>query len=459
MSERETWATRIGFILAAVGSAVGLGNIWRFPFQVTENGGSAFLLVYLVAVVLIGLPAILAEFTIGRRAKLNAIGAFDALGRPKWKIVGALGVVGGFWTLSYYSVVGGWVMRYIIGSATGKALIESGTYFTSIAAGPEAIAFHLAFMLVTVGIVALGIQEGIELATKFMVPSIVVLLVILAGYALTLPGAGEGYTFLFAFDISTVMNNFTSIVPVAVGQALFSLSLGFSVMITYASYLSKDDSLAVDGISIAASNTFVGLLAGVVVIPLLFAASIRPGTSAFPADGGAGAVFIAIPTALADLPGPLGQLVGVVFFATVLVAALSSAISLLEVVVSYLVDNYGVSRAPIAAGLGGITFLLGIPSAFDTAWLTWFDAIAVSFLLPVSVLLVVFFVGWVLGGEAVDELRQGMDASSGLPMVWLWGLRVVVLVAVIGVVALNLHDLFTISGPNDPIYILPPPFR
>jgi NSS family neurotransmitter:Na+ symporter len=458
MSERETWATRVGFILAAVGSAVGLGNIWRFPFQAATNGGSAFLLVYLVAVVLIGLPAILAEFAIGRRAKLNAIGAFEELGRPKWKLVGALGVAGGFWTLSYYSVVGGWVIRYVVGSANGAALTAPADYFGTISAGLPAVGFHAVFMAITIGIVALGIQEGIELATKFMVPSIVVLLLALAGYAFTLPGAAGGYEFLFAFDVNTVMENFSSVVPVAVGQALFSLSLGFSVMITYASYLSKDDSLAADGISIAISNTFVGVLAGVVVLPLLFAAGITPSGSGFP-SGGPGAVFVAIPTALADLPAPFGRVVSIVFFGVVLVAALSSSISLLEVVVSYLVDNYRVTRAPTAAGLGGVVFLLGVPSAIDTAWLGWFDAIAVSFLLPVSVLLVVLFVGWVLGKDAVDELRQGMSANAPLPTVWLWGLRTIVLVAVIGVVFLNLQDLFTISGPDDAIYILPPPFR
>lgn len=458
MSERETWATRVGFILAAVGSAVGLGNIWRFPFQAATNGGSAFLLVYLVAVVIIGLPAILAEFTIGRRAKLNAIGAFDALGRPKWKFVGALGVVGGFWTLSYYSVVGGWVIRFVVGSATGAALIAPGDYFGAIAAGLPAVGFHLAFMAITVGIVALGVQEGIELATRLMVPSIVVLLVALAAYAFTLPGAAGGYEFLFAFDVGTVMENFGSIVPVAVGQALFSLSLGFSVMITYASYLSKDDSLGIDGVSIAVSNTFVGLLAGVVVLPLLFAAGITPDSGGFP-EGGPGAVFVAIPTALADLPGPLGRVVGVVFFGVVLVAALSSAISLLEAVVSYLVDNYAVSRAPTAAALGGVVFLLGVPSAMNTAWLGWFDAISVALFLPVSVLLVVLFVGWVLGKDAVDELRQGMESTGSLPSAWLWALRTVVLVAVVGVVLLNLQDLATVSGPDDAIYYLPPPFR
>ncbi|MFC7154481.1 sodium-dependent transporter [Halomarina halobia] len=449
MVERETWATRLGFILAAIGSAVGLGNIWRFPFQTASSGGSAFLAVYLLAVVVIGIPTILAEFVIGRRSHLDAINAFRRLGRPKWWFVGAIGVVGSFWTLSYYSVVGGWVIRYVVGSLNGNALTAPGDYFGAVSAGPEAVAFHAAFMLVTVVIVAFGIERGIELATKFMVPSIVVLLLGLAVFAATLPGSGQGYEFLLAFDASAIADNAAQVIPAAVGQALFSLSLGFSVMITYASYIGKDDNLVTDGLTIAVANTFVGVLAGLVVLPLLATQTGDPGS------GGPGAVFVAIPTALANLPA--GRAIGVVFFLVVLIAALSSSISLLEAVTSYIVDR-GYSRMPTAAGLGGIVFLLGVPSAWDTAWLGWFDGISVSLFLPIAVLLVVLFVGWVMGRDAADELRQGMS-TEGIAPVWLWALRTFVLVAVVGVVALNLYDLFTVSSPDDAVYILPPPFR
>ncbi|MCY4730353.1 sodium-dependent transporter [Natronomonas gomsonensis] len=433
MTDRETWATRIGFILASIGSAVGLGNIWRFPYQTAEFGGAAFLLVYLLAVVVIGLPAILAEFVVGRRADISAISAFDALDHPGWRVVGALGVFGGFWTLSYYSVVGGWVFRYIGASVTGSYLGAPGEYFGAVSAGPEALAFHAAFMLVTVGIVAFGIRGGIEKATKVMVPSIVVLLVGLAVYAFTLPGSGAGYQYFLSPDFDALFENYQTVVPAAVGQALFSLSLGFAVMITYASYIADDENLFVDGGAIALTNTLIGVTAGLVVFPLL---AVQGGGYG---EAGAGAIFVSIPTALSDVP--FGSAVGFVFFLIVAVAALSSAISLLEVVVSHLVDTYGFERRRTTALLGGIVFALGVPSALDTAWLEWFDAIGVNLLLPTAVLLVVVFVGWVLADDAVDEIQKGADGFDTLGTVWLWSVRSIVFLAVLGTVALSLFEL------------------
>jgi NSS family neurotransmitter:Na+ symporter len=432
---RETWATRIGFILAAVGSAVGLGNIWRFPFQTAENGGAAFLLVYLIAVLLIGIPAILAEFVIGRRSKQSAIGAFEALGRPRWRVVGALGVFGGFWTLSYYSVVGGWVLRYAVGSVTGAYLGEAESYFGAISAGPEAVAFHAAFMVVTVVIVAFGVKRGIEAATTLMVPSIVILMLGLAVYAFTLAGSGAGYDYFLSPDVGELLANLDTVIPAAVGQAMFSLSLGFAVMITYASYIDRDENLGVDGLSIAITNTFVGVLAGLVVFPLLAAQGVDYG------GAGPGAIFVTIPTALADLPGVVARVIGFVFFFVVLIAALSSAISLLEVVTSHIVDNYDFGRKPTALSLGVIIFLLGLPSALDTAWLTWFDTVAVNLLLPLAVLGVVLFVGWVLSDEATDELGRGAPSLTDIAPAWLWSLRTVVLLAVVGTILLGVGKL------------------
>ncbi|PSP88329.1 daunorubicin ABC transporter ATP-binding protein [Halobacteriales archaeon QS_4_69_34] len=452
MGERETWTTRIGFVLAAIGSAVGLGNVWRFPFQTSANGGAAFLIVYLFAVLVIGLPALLAEFVVGRRANTSAIGAFRALGRPAWWVVGATGVFAAFWTLSYYSVIGGWVARYVAGSATGTALAAPEAYFGAVSAGLPAVGAHAVFVLITVGIVALGIEDGIELATTVMVPSIVALLIGLAAFAATLPGASEGYAFFLTPDFGTLAANAVTVLPDAFGQALFSLSLGFGVMITYASYLGADDSLPVDGLTIAVANTFVGVLAGLVVLPLLFAQGVPAG------EGGPGAVFVAIPTALAALPGGglLGRIVGIVFFGVVFIAALSSAISLLEAAVAYLVDSYDLERAPTAVGLGAVVFALGVPSALDTAWLDWFDGIAVTLLLPVAVLSLVTFVGWVLGRDAIAEFRTGSGVAALAPA-WLWVLRTVVLLVVVVVVALNLHDLFL--TPETGYYVVPEPLR
>ena len=446
MSQRETWATRAGFILAAVGSAVGLGNIWQFPFKTSEYGGATFLVVYLVAALGIGLPAILAEFVIGRRSNLNAIGAFERLGHRNWTWVGVLGVGIGFWILSYYSVVGGWVLRYIGGSLTGAYFADPASYFGSVSAGPDALALHAVFMFLVVAIVAGGVEDGIERATKLMVPSIVVILGVLAAWVFTLPGAGPGYGYFLSPDLSTLSlavafdplpsfsGPLTEVIPFAVSQAFFSLSLGMGAMITYASYVGEEQSLFGDSLTIVVFNSAVGILAGLVVIPLLFVQGIEPGS------GGAGALFVSLATAFAELPA--GRLVGVVFFAVVLIAALSSAISLLEAVTAYVVDNYGARRPRVAAALGGLIFVLGIPSAWDTAWLTWFDTLAYQLLLPLSVFGILLFAGWVYGRPAVEELRSGSSLGEGVAVAWLWLARTVVILAVLLTLWLGLQTLF-----------------
>ncbi|ELZ78295.1 sodium-dependent transporter [Haloferax larsenii] len=444
MNERETWATRAGFILAAVGSAVGLGNIWQFPFKTAQFGGASFLIVYVIAALGIGLPAILAEFVIGRRSNLNTISAFEKLGHKNWRFVGALGLFTGFWILSYYSVVGGWVLRYIGGSLTGAYFGAPAKYFGQISAGMDALALHAVFMALVVVIVAAGIEDGIEKATKLMVPSIIVILGALAIFAFTLPGASEGYAYFLSPDFDALFANLGDIVPFAVGQAFFSLSLGMGAMITYASYIDGDQSLFGDGITIVFLNSFVGILAGLVVLPLLFAQGIDPNTS------GAGAVFISVAGAFANIPG--GQAIGLIFFLVVLIAALSSAISLLEVVVSWAIDNYDVTRPQMAILLGGVIFLLGVPSALDTAWLGWFDTLAYKFFLPVGVLGILIFVAWVYGAPALDEVMKGSGLGEGVGLTWLWLARTLVIVAVVATLVLGFQTLFLGESPA----IIPP---
>ncbi|WP_458187096.1 sodium-dependent transporter [Haladaptatus sp. NG-WS-4] len=434
MSQRETWTSRVGFILAAVGSAVGLGNIWRFPYVAGENGGAAFLIVYLIAAVVIGLPAMLAEFVVGRQTKKNIVDAFRNLGGPVAAVIGVLGLFTGLWILSYYSVVGGWVIQYIIGSLNGAYFGGPEAYFGQIAEGNGAILFHGIFMLLAIGIVALGVEKGIEIGTKVMVPSIAILMLGLAAWAFTLDGAAAGYDYFLSPDFNVIVNNYQSVIPDAVGQALFSLSLGMGAMITYASYLDGDDNLFSDGLSIVVLNTFIGVLAGFVVFPLLFAQSVEPG------EAGAGAIFVSLAQAFAELPA--GRIIGFVFFLVLLIAALSSAISLLEVVVSYFVDNYDVSRPVLTVGIGILVFLLGIPSALSSDTLGQFDTIASNILLPLGVVLTVTFVGWVYGRDAVSELRRGLGTSTSLGSIWLWHVRVVVFVAVIGTLALSLMTFF-----------------
>ncbi|WP_435183448.1 sodium-dependent transporter [Halobellus sp. EA9] len=455
MSQRETWATRAGFILAAVGSAVGLGNIWQFPFKTSEYGGATFLVVYLIAALGIGLPAMLAEFVIGRKSNLNAISAFEKLGHSNWKWVGVLGVGTGFWILSYYSVVGGWVLRYLGGSLTGAYFADPAGYFGSISAGLDALVLHAVFMALVVAIVAGGVEDGIEKATKLMVPSIVVILGILAVWVVTLPGAAPGYGYFLSPDLSTLSLSvsfdplpsfsgpLTDVIPFAVSQAFFSLSLGMGAMITYASYVGEDQSLFSDSLTVVVLNSAVGVLAGLVVIPLLFVQGIEPGS------GGAGALFVSLATAFGELPA--GRLVGVVFFAVVLIAALSSAISLLEVVTSYVVDNYGARRPRIASALGTLIFLLGIPSALDTAWLGWFDTLAYQLLLPLSVLGVLVFAGWVYGRPAVEELLSGSGLGEGVGVAWLWLARTVVILAVLLTLWLGVQTLFVDGAIVPPI--------
>lgn len=429
---RESWATRYGFILAAVGSAVGLGNIWRFPFQTGQEGGAAFLVMYLLFVILIGFPAMLVEFVIGRRTERNPVGALVVVGGGAWKYLGGFFVLTGFIILSYYSVVGGWVLRYIVGSASGAYMNNPGQYFGSIASGTDAVAFHALFMLLVIGIVALGVRQGIELGVKIMVPAIYVLLVGLAIYVSTLPNAFEGYAYYLSPDVNVIMANWTSIVPAAAGQALFTLSLGMGVMITYASYLSEDDNLGIDGGSIVALNTLVSIIAGLVVFPILFTAGTDPATS------GAGAVFVSLAGALADIP--LGNIIGLVFFVTLAIAALSSAISLLEVVMSYLIDEHEITRRPGTIAIGVLIFLFGIPAALDLNYLSLYDSLSANILLVFGALMLTILVGWLAYNEALEELQKGVGDLGWYGDAWVWLVRIPVIIVLIVSLYLGVNE-------------------
>ncbi|SNZ05016.1 neurotransmitter:Na+ symporter, NSS family [Natronoarchaeum philippinense] len=432
---REKWATRLGFILAAVGSAVGLGNIWRFPFQVGQEGGAAFLVMYLLFVAIIGIPAMLVEFVVGRSSERNPINAFDRLGHGEWRFIGILGVITGFLILSYYSVVAGWVTRYTFASLTGAYFGEAGAYFGQISAGPAAVGFHALFMVVTAVIVAAGIQKGIEMAVKVMVPALLVLLVGLIAYAFTLEGAAQGYEYYLSPDFGVIAANWTSILPAAAGQAFFTLSLGMGVMITYASYIDEDRNLGVDGGWIAFLNTLVSILAGLVVFPVLFTIGTEPGS------GGPGELFAGVGGAIAQVPG--SRLVGFLFFGVVTIAALSSAISILEVLVSYAIDNYSIERPTATAVISAIVFVVGIPSAMSTDVLTLFDATTAQLLLPLGVFLTVIFVGWVYQDSAKELAKgTGSDASGTLPVLWLWYVRIPILIVVGFVLVINATELY-----------------
>ncbi|MFC6904038.1 sodium-dependent transporter [Halalkalicoccus tibetensis] len=416
MPQRETWATRTGFILAAVGSAVGLGNIWRFPFAVGQEGGAAFLLVYLLFVVLIGFPAMLVEFTLGRRTQKNPVGALAQMGGRTWKLVGLVFVVTGFTILSYYSVIAGWTIRYTFASLTGAYTADPEAYFGAVSVGFDAVAFHALFMVLVIGVIALGVRSGIELAVKFMVPAIIALGIGLAAYAFTLDGAGAAYQFYLSPDLDVLAAEWQSILPAAAGQAFFTLSLGMGVMITYSSYLAEDRNLASDGAIIIGFDTAIAFLMGLILFPFLFTAGVDPG------EGGPGTLFISLAAAFAELPA--GNILGAVFFGTVAIAALSSAISLLEVPVSYVIDEFGVDRMTATLGVGGLVFVLGLAPALDLIFLDLFDLFADAILLVLGGLLVSIFVSWIVPDEALDELQKGIGELGSIGTAWVWAVRI-----------------------------------
>ena len=415
---RETWATRVGFILAAVGSAVGLGNLWRFPWMTAENGGSAFLVVYLAIVLLVGVPGLLAEFVIGRRTNRNPYGAFRALTDSRvWPLVGVFSVLTGVVLLSFYSVVGGWILRYTAASVTGAVgagavpyFSDPGAFFGGVAVGPDAVAAHLVFLLVTGVVVLAGVRRGIEVGTTLMVPGVAVLLVALAVWAAGQPNAGAGYDFYLRFDPSVLAGDFLGVLGPAAGQALFTLSVGAGTMITYASYLGEDRSLPFDGATIALLNTAVGVLAGLVVFPLLFSQGIDP-TAGPTAGGGPGAVFVSLAGAFATLPA--GELVAVAFFGVVSLAALSSSISMLELPVSFLVDEFGVSRPIAVAGLLVLVGVTGSATALDQSLFGVVAGPVVDTMLTLGLTAFLLFVGWVLGRDAIVEFERGAGDLAG----------------------------------------------
>ncbi len=441
---RGRFGSRIGFIFAAAGSAIGLGNIWRFPYTAGENGGGAFVLVYLMFVLAIGVPVLLAELAVGRSTQRSPYSAFKALfPNSMWPLVGGLGVATGFAILSFYSVIAGWTLSYLWKAMTGAfsegmTAEQSGQLFTELIGDPgRAIGLSGAFLLLTIIVVRKGISGGIETASKVLMPLFFVLLVILAGRSLTLDGAGRGLNFMFEADFSKLT---AKAIMGALGQALFSLSLGMGAMITYGSYLSKKEHLPLAGISVAFFDTLIALLGGLIIFPALFH------TNADPAAG-PGLVFVVLPTIFDKLPS--GTLFAIAFYALLAVAALTSTISLLEVVVSYFVDERGWAREKAVWLLGGGCFLLAIPSALsngavegfsklytmggkDKSFLDLQDMVFGNYSLSIGALMISLFVGWKWGTRAaVDELQGGGLHKLPLGLVWAMAIRFLCPVAVV----------------------------
>jgi NSS family neurotransmitter:Na+ symporter len=441
---RDTWGSKVAFVLAAAGSAIGLGNIWGFPTVAGQNGGAAFLLIYLVAVALIGAPVMLSELIVGRRTQRNPVGAFKALAPgTAWVFVGGLGVLTGVVILSFYSVIAGWTLAYIFKTLAGTfgPGTDTEAIFNELAGGPgPAISWHLLFMALTVYVVLGGVRDGIERWTKVLMPLLFALLVLLAIRAVTLSGAEAGLDFYLQPDFSKVTGK---VVLAAIGQAFFSLSLGMGAMITYGSYVAKRDDLVSSAAWVTFADTSIAILAGLIIFPTLFHAGLEPGA------GGPGMVFVVLTSLLSSIPpAPYGGVIfGTGFFMLLGIAALTSSVSLLEVITSWAVDERGMSRRRAAITFGVVAFALGIPSALANgavSWLSSLPGIGMDFLsflfllfgqysLVIGALLISVFVGWVWGARAAGEEVRENDGKFPLGRTWAFLIRFACPIAIVAI--------------------------
>lgn len=419
-SQQGEWSSRFAFILAATGSAVGLGNIWKFPYITGENGGGAFVLVYLLCVLLIGIPLMMAETMLGRRSKENPIHTMEILTKEagadkNWHYLGWMGVAAGFLILSYYSVIAGWASAYVVkaffGSFSGANASEVKAIFDGFVASPMQLIFwHTLFMLATMLIVAKGIEKGFEKSVGLLIPSLFALMILLVGYAMTTDGYFQGLNFLFKPDFSKLTANS---VLVAMGQAFFSLSLGMGAIMVYGSYLPKDVSIVKSSIIIAGADTVIALLAGLVIFPIVFTNGLQP-------NSGPGLVFETLPIAFGNMFG--GWLFGVLFFIALVFAALSSSISLVEPAVAWLIENKGFTREKACLWSGLVAWVLGFGTIFSfNVWAnvklferTFFelvDYLTANLMLPIGGFCIAVFAGWIMKQE---HSKQELDCPDNL---------------------------------------------
>lgn len=450
-AKRGLWSSRLAFILAATGSAVGLGNIWKFPYITGENGGGAFVLMYLICIAVIGIPIMMAEVMIGRRGgrspvkSLRLIAEHDGL-KPVWQMIGVVGVLTGFLILSFYSVIGGWAVSYVGTAASGQLAGQSaeaiGAIFSGLLSDPMTLLlWHSVFMALVMVVVARGVRSGLERAVSILMPALFVLLLIVVGYAMTSGGFGRAAAFLFQPDFSKLT---TAGVLVALGHAFFTLSLGMAVMMAYGSYLPKNISIAKTSITVSIIDTGVALLAGMAIFPIVFANGLEPGA-------GPGLIFQTLPLAFGQMP--MGSLFGTLFFVLLIFAAWTSGISLLEPIVEWLEEQKGMNRMVSTLGAGLVCWALGIASILSLN--LWADFAPLSFvpmlegktifdlldfftaniLLPLGGLLVAVFAGWAMSRKVLES-----ELALSAPMFRLWyvTLRFITPVAVTAVFVYNL---------------------
>ncbi|WLR55590.1 sodium-dependent transporter [Mesobacillus subterraneus] len=434
--EREQWSSKIGFILAAAGSAIGIGAIWKLPYVTGVSGGGAFFLMFILFSLFIGLPLLLAEFIIGRSTGKEAIRAYLAIApKSKWYLIGILGVVTSFVLLSFYSVVGGWISLYFVKGLAGGVIDEGvdygGLFGQTISSAWSVLAAQAAFLLVTILVVAKGIQSGIEKASKILMPALFLLFITLIIRSLTLENALAGVKFFLAPDFSSITSES---ILFAMGQSFFSLSVGVSVMVTYSSYLPKKGSIVQPALSVVGMNLFIALLAGLAIFPAVFSLGFEPAE-------GPGLLFVVLPAVFEKMV--FGELFLLLFLVLFLFATLTSAFSMLEIVVATLAKGNQKKRAKFAWIAGGMIFLLGIPSAlsfgimaettifekniFDTA-----DFLVSNILMPFGVLLISIFVPLKIKKEVLrQELLKDSKGGNLFFNLWYYVMRFVVPVVII----------------------------
>ena len=398
MEKRDSFASSFGVLVAMAGSAVGLGNLWRFPYLVGTNGGAAFIIIYLAIVFVLALPIMYAEFTVGRRAQSNVFGAFKKLAPgPKWGIIGILAIICCILIVSFYSVVGGWTLDYLVKAVMGEFSSGreglDGLFAQTVSSNWRPLLFMLLFVGTSSAVLLAGVKDGIEKYSKVLMPLLFLMVIIIAVRSVTLPGAGAGLDFLFKPDFSKVTaNTFLD----ALGQAFFSLSVGFGIIFTYASYVNKNENLIKMSAQTAAADTTFAIIAGIAIMPAVFAFGISP-------SQGPGLVFVTLPYVFAQLP--FGSVLAAIFFFVLYVAALTSAISLLEVAVAYVIEEFKINRkAAVLLVVAIVLFLgtfcslsqglLGDVKIFGNNIFDLFDKTTANILIPLGALLIVLFAGW-----------------------------------------------------------------
>jgi NSS family neurotransmitter:Na+ symporter len=453
-----SWSGRLAFVLAATGSAVGLGNIWKFPYISGEHGGGAFVIVYLICIGIIGIPIMMAEVMLGRRGRQSPINTMRALAQeaganPRWSWLGWSGVTAGFLILSYYSVIAGWALAYVFramsGTFTGATAEGIASIFEQLTGDPERLlAWHTIFMVLTMIVVARGVRSGLEQAVRFLVPALFVLLIMLDGYAMASGAFHQGLEFLFTPDFSKIDANG---ILIAMGHAFFTLSLGMGAIMVYGSYMPERTSIARTSITIALLDTLVALLAGMAIFPIVFVNGLEPGA-------GPGLIFQTLPIAFGHMDG--GVVFGTLFFLLVVFAAWTSGISLIEPAVAWLVENKGVTRVHAAMYAGIVTWFFGLLTVFSfNRWADFhplsfipifkhatvfdlLDYLTANIMLPLGGLCMAVFSVWVMKrDDSLQELDMGDSASYRL---WYWLVRYVTPVAVV-IVFLNVTGLVDFS--------------